>query len=215
MRSPGTGTEAGDGAPWRWEWRVVSEASLAARVRAYEVPGVRQEWEETHLLTADSPHDVRLHGAWLERRRLVRTSSDGLQQWRPTESTEFPVEEAAAIEACDALRIAAPGVALSRVTRGMLLAHLRSPCHHVTELAVTKDRTPLRVLGCEGEHVTLVVNGRRFESIALESADQDEVRRAVVHLGFGTREDESYPAALKRIGGITIASSGPTSHGLT
>jgi hypothetical protein len=77
-------------------------------------------------------------------------------------------------------------------------------------VSITKQRVRLDVGPCRGEHVTLDVGGRHWESVAFEDADPWRVLDAVAALRWSVADNTSYPAALKRITGVTTPDAAPT-----
>ncbi len=188
----------------RWEWRLIEPVGdLLTRVHPLLVGPRAPLLTDLYFVAARSPHGVKIRAERLEVKRRLQCADDGLELWTPSVTEDLPVAWESFAEACAALRIRPPGVRLARVSREAFLVHVRAMRAVVGEVSVTKSRAPLECGGCRGEYVELAIGDARWESIALESEDPDEVRRAVALLGSSVGQNQSYPSALQRFAGFT------------
>ena len=73
---------------------------------------------------------------------------------------------------------------------------------------MSKRRVPLALAPCRGERVALLIAGERWESVAIEGDDPDEVLAAIRRLGFEGIPNTNYPGMLKNL--ITAPGQVPT-----
>lgn len=201
--SPPAPSPAGSVVP-RWEWRSIAKTLPLDRDRLTIAPGAATASAETYLLSTLTPHNIKVRNAMLEIKRLHLRAPDGLEQWRPTARSAFPLDAAALQELCDAWGLpptsipAAPS--LAALLRESVTPH---PALHRVDLV--KRRQRLSFASCGGELVELEIDGQRWISVAFEDADAAAVRAAVTAAGCDVRANLSYPAALKQILGLPTA----------
>jgi len=188
----------------RWEWRSIARALPLDRARLTIAPGAAVTSTETYLLSTLTPHNIKVRNAMLEIKRLQQRAPDGLEQWRPTARSAFPLEAAALRELCDAWGIAPTSVPVAP-SLDALLRDSVAPHPALRRVDLVKRRQRLSLGGCGGELVELEIEGGRWVSVAFEDADAEAVRAAVAAAGLDVRANLSYPAALKRILGLPIA----------
>lgn len=188
----------------RWEWRSIAKTLPLDRARLTIAPGAAAASAETYLLSTLTPHNIKVRNAMLEIKRLHQRAPDGLEQWRPTARSAFPLEAAALRELCDAWGLPPTSVpaapSLAALLRESVTPH---PALHRIDLV--KRRQRLSFAGCGGELVELEIEGERWVSVAFEDADAEAVRAAVTAAGCDVRANLSYPAALKSILGLPTA----------
>ena len=190
-----------DAAPGRWEWRWIGHQTPVPISRlgyAWSDPPARTA--EAYLVSANSPHNVKVREGLIEVKRLRRVSGDGLEQWSPTVRAGFPLPPADWDEVLDALGLpAAAGV--PPATLESLLEAL-PPGAPVRRIEIVKRRSRLVLAGCPGEWVRLDIEGRRMVSLAFEHERAGAVREALAALGLDPHDNLGYPAALKRLIGM-------------
>jgi len=187
----------------RWEWRMFAQAPfgdrLAHRVRNPAEPPS----EETYILSRSAPHNVKIRGGRLEIKTLVALDSNGLEQWRPTLRATFPIGAAEVVAAYQAWALRAPTSMPRRASIERFLADVVAETAALRPVRITKRRSALTDAGCAGEFVELITDHQTWISVAVEDEDPGRVLAAVRRLGLADRDNENYPAALKRIVGFT------------
>jgi exopolyphosphatase/guanosine-5'-triphosphate,3'-diphosphate pyrophosphatase len=157
---------------------------------------------ETYLLSALSPHNVKVRGNALEVKRREAVDPLGLECWRPTLRATFPLAGGALAELWDAWGIPAPSPLRTTYGFGEFVREIVAPDPALRRVDVIKRRTRLVVDGCPGEHVTLLVRDAHWESLAFEHEDPALVIGVLRRLGLDPAANTSYPAAFKRIVGL-------------
>lgn len=195
------GKSALDTGPARWEWRSVGYRSPVLPSRLGQAPGSpTTRSSETYLVSASSPHNVKIRDGLIEVKRLRRVSGDGLEQWSPTVRGHFPLSSADWHEVLDALGLADAGAGPALGLEELLGAlPAGAPVRRVD---VVKRRSRLVLAGCPGEWVRLDIGGRRVVSLAFEHERVDTVREALAELHLDPHDNLSYPAAIKRLIGM-------------
>jgi hypothetical protein len=186
----------------RWEWRLIARSLPFDRARLSFAPGPPKVSSETYLLSSRSPHNIKVRGGVLEIKRLQQRATDGLEQWRPTARSTFPLDADTRVELWDAWAIAAPPGLTAVPSLPDLVREVVSPHPELRQVDLVKHRTRLSLAGCNGELVELEIAGERWISVAFEDADPALVRAAAASLGIDVRTNLNYPAALKRIVGL-------------
>ena len=192
----------GDAAPARWEWRWIGHQTPVPVSRlgdAWSDPPARTA--EAYLVSAGSPHNVKVREGLIEVKRLRRVSGDGLEQWSPTVRAGFPLLPADWVEVLDALGLPSNGADAPPDTLDGLLESL-PPGASVRRVEVVKRRSRLMLAGCPGEWVRLDIEGRRMVSLAFEHEQADTVREALGALQLDPHDNLNYPAAIKRLIGM-------------
>ena len=185
----------------RWEWRWIGHQTPVPVSRlgyAWSDPPARTA--EFYLVSAGSPHNVKVREGLIEVKRLRRVSGDGLEQWSPTVRSGFPLLPADWAEVLDALGLPA-GAGVPPATLDVLLEALL-PAASVRRVEVVKRRSRLVLAGCPGEWVRLDIEGRRMVSLAFEHEQADTVREALAALQLDPHDNLNYPAAIKRLIGM-------------
>lgn len=186
----------------RWEWRRIERALPFDPALLRVASGDTKVSSETYLLSTLTPHNIKVRGALLEIKRLQERAMDGLEQWRPTARSAFPLDAATLVELWRAWGIQAPATLLAVASLADLVRDLVSTHPALRSVDLVKRRDRLSLAGCQGELVELEVSGERWVSVAFEDADPALVRAAVAAVGMDMRTNLNYPAALKRIVGL-------------
>jgi exopolyphosphatase/guanosine-5'-triphosphate,3'-diphosphate pyrophosphatase len=188
----------------RWEWRTFFSEGLPRSLRDRFSDGVAQmrPTDETYILSLATPHNVKIRDGRLEIKEL-EASERGLERWRPTLVTPFPIEGSSIHAACEALGIPAPIVVPRHATVEEFLRDVIEPVATLRVVHLLKRRERHVIEGCMAEVAVLDVGSERWTTLAIEDADVEHLLAAVDHLGIGPRPNVSYPAALKQITGFT------------
>lgn len=186
----------------RWEWRRIERALPFDPALLRVDSGDAKVSSETYLLSTLTPHNIKVRGAMLEIKRLQKRTVDGLEQWRPSARSAFPLDAATLVELWDAWGVQAPATRSAVVSLADLVRELVSTHPALRSVDLVKRRDRLTLAGCHGELVELDISGERWVSVAFEDADPALVRAAVAAIGMDVRTNLNYPAALKRIVGL-------------
>ncbi len=188
----------------RWEWRTFARnlAHIGPRPPADRagIPITREQY----IVSVVSVHNVKIRDDCLDIKTLVNVDALGLQQWLPTLKVPFPIDAAALDATWIAWGLPHPVVERTRCTIDEFFNEIIATEKCLRAVSVKKQRMPMLVQGCPGEHVELKIDGEGWESISFEHADPYRVWRAVRALGLENAENTSYPLALKRIVGFQL-----------
>jgi hypothetical protein len=169
--------------------------SIASRLKR-AMKETRQSTGRSLYLLRDGPDDInaKLRGQQLEIKDLVATER-GFEQWRPRQPLAFPLDTGGVpgFASLPAGRCAGAGefVRACRAA-GYVLVH------------VLKQRRHFELRDVLGEHARTLVNGAALDSIAIESANLDELADLRSLLQLESAENLSYTTALKRVTGIAL-----------
>ena len=206
--SQGIPTEAGSPGSQavvpRWEWRFIGRSLPVDRARLHVTRGDAPTSRETYLLSALTPHNIKVRNAMLEIKRLEEHAADGVELWRPTARSAFPLESAAGVELWEAWGIATPAQVTAVTSLADLVRDVVSRHPALRRVDLVKRRNRLTLAGCNGEIVELEIMGEHWVSVAFEDADPALVRAAVAASGLNSQDNQNYPAALKRIVGLPV-----------
>lgn len=189
----------------RWEWRWIGRELPMPRATlglAGIDPPVTST--ETYLLSARTPHNVKIRGAKIDVKRLRSVAADGLEQWSPTVQAASPVCAPDIQEVYAALDLRVPRVLPDAMAVDALLRRILADTPAVRRADIVKHRTRLATDGCAGEFVEFECRGERWTSLAFESENAEAVRAVLARLGLPSRANLNYPAALKRIVGPAL-----------
>lgn len=188
----------------RWEWRLIARSLPIDPGRLGLEAAVPTASAETYLLSSRTPHNVKIRKQVLEIKRLERQGADGLELWRPTAQSTFPLDAATRAALWNAWGIP-PQPASATETLDRLLLDIVTPRHALWRVDLMKRRTRLSLAACAGELVELEIGAERRVSIAFEDADPSVVTAAVKAAGLAGQPNLNYPAALKEILGLPAA----------
>lgn len=192
----------------RWEWRLIARTLPIDPARLAVDPGGPSAGREAYLLSTRTPHNVKIRNQVLEIKWLERRAADGLELWRPTARSPFPLDPAAR----KALW-AAWGIPPQPADATVSLAALRDVVDRHDDLRLVdliKRRTRLSLAGCAGELVDLEIGAEHCVSLAFEDVDPRTVRAALTAAGLEGFPNLNYPAALKDIVGLPIVGFVPS-----
>lgn len=191
-------TEAPQPIVLRWEWRTFApQLTLPGEWPAAPSPDGAAASDETYFVSLRSMHNVKLRQGRLELKRLRRVDPDGLELWDPVLTVILPATVAALGELWRVWQVAPPGLPDTLLTAADLVQKVVSRSPWLRSVRVSKQRVPLSLAPCNGERVTLLVDGERWESVAVESEDPAKVLAAVRRLGLERLPNTNYPRMLK------------------
>lgn len=183
----------------RWEWRVF-DASPSATLGVVDTAGLpREASNEIYLLSASSPHNVKVRGGQLDVKRLLERDEYGFELWRPVFKRAFPIDAADLSPVWSAWGIAPPPPGRSSYSLDELLRDVVEPNELLREVRVEKERARLTIGECRAEHALLTVAGARWETLAIEDEDPMRLLRARRLLAGVQLEPTDYPRLLKHV----------------
>lgn len=188
----------------RWEWRLIARSLPIDRSTLALDPGTPMSSEEIYLLSAHTPHNVKIRKQLLEIKWRERRAADGLELWRPTARSPFPLDDAAQRALWSAWGIPPQAVGATESLDALQRIIVAAPST-LRRVDLVKRRTRLSLAGCAGELVELEIGPEHRVSLAFEDADPRAVRAAVTAAGLEGYPNLNYPAALKEIVGLPIA----------
>jgi exopolyphosphatase/guanosine-5'-triphosphate,3'-diphosphate pyrophosphatase len=194
----------------RWEWRTFGPdlGDAEARFKALHVVDV-QNSEEIYLVSAATDANVKIRDQLLDIKRLERVDEHGLEQWRPELKAPFPIGASAVARARAVLGLPESRPAASALALEQFIAAMTSASVHVRVVNVRKTRTRYLVDGCISELTTVVADGTKLRTVAIEDADAQKVIAAVRSMALGGLPNISYPRALKQLLGLPIEGAQP------
>ncbi len=193
----------------RWEWRIF-EAFPGAFIASLGPPDVGDvESAETYIVSADSPHNVKIRDGQLDVKVLEQTRPDDLELWRPVFKQPFPVVARDLAPVWNAWAIGEPALPRASYTMEQFLDEVVAPVPELRVVPITKHRAHFTILGCSAERAMVGAARGRWDTLALEDEDPEKILLARRTLGRALPPGTSYPAMLKRIAGM--GSMPPTS----
>lgn len=183
----------------RWEWRVfgdrfpIAEAEFGART-----PTGVQDSDETYLL-APSGDNVKVRDGLLDIKELQEVDAEGLQRWSPILKATFPLSDADAATAAEALGLPPLPMGGEPLTLDALLGSRAVTEGRVRVVPVRKHRVRYSVGGCMTEAADIEVDGRPTRTVAVEGEDRAAVLTTVRAMGLGGYRNTSYPVGLAAI----------------
>jgi exopolyphosphatase/guanosine-5'-triphosphate,3'-diphosphate pyrophosphatase len=181
----------------RWEWRTFGQEFGPAEPRLAAVAAENvQQSAEIYLLSTVPDANVKIRDGLLDIKRLEAVNADGLERWRPVLKEPFPLRASAIAAVYAALAFEAESAPADPLALDGLLAGLISPGSHVRVVNVTKTRTRFHIQGCVAELTSVVANGTKVRTVAIEDTDAAKVIGAVRAMGLDVYPNISYPRGL-------------------
>lgn len=183
----------------RWEWRVFGlELPLSQTELCGAISGPERQSTEWYLLSSASPHNVKLRKGAIEVKRLEEVHASGLERWRPTLRSAFPLDPRLLAEVWDALNVLPPRSAIPLDDEAEFL---RALPRELRAVHLEKRRSPLILGDCPGEWVRLSVAGLDRQSLALEHPDPGFLLQTLRRLHLDPAANTNYPRALAQLVG--------------
>lgn len=187
--------------PARWEYRVFADdlEEQGARLLSGALSHHGERNEDAYLVSRSASNvAVKLRGGRLEAKELL-ARRNGLELWCPILT--------------DARRISLGFLLAEVVSRPvtdldlspddlLLTGQIENFVDHAPGLEmvlVQKERTKLTHAHAISEFVSLVVCGRRLQSVAVESQDIDAVESLLHEIDLAARPNQNYPAFLRGV----------------
>jgi hypothetical protein len=162
-----------------------------------------RESSEIYILSnGNNEYNVKIRYDTLDIKVFVKEEK-GLQQWEPRIRAEFPMKmEILRDDVFSALGAAAPEFNRSEYTLEQFLEDIMMPHPELVLARVIKRRFGYMINECISEIAELLINGAAIKTMALESADTEEVMKVKQKLGLHEYENVNYLLAIKRILGM-------------
>ena len=185
----------------RWEWRSFEykphlwQEAMAGSVRT--TPLVMTS--EIYLPTRRSPCNVKIRHELLDVKQLRTTDAAGLELWEPTLKCGFPLPPETLDALCHDWQCLRPDTVPSLPTPEHLLSFISRSLPDVRIVPLRKWRRRIRLADCDGERVTILIEGRLLESLSLEHQDPAVLLAALKALRLDQEENTNYLRAIKGV----------------
>jgi hypothetical protein len=183
----------------RWEWRIFEPFPGAFIARAGSPAVDEDESIETYILSAASPHNVKIRGGQLDVKVLQQTRAGDLELWRPVFKARFPVDAGSLEPVWDAWGLPLPALLRPSYTVDQFLNGIVALVPGLTALTISKRRAHFTLGGCRAERAVIEVAAGRWDTLAIEDEDPNNLLLAQRAFGRALPRGSSYPAMLKRI----------------
>ena len=183
----------------RWEWRIFEPfpGAFISSVRPPEVGGV--ESIETYILSAASPHNVKLRDGQLDVKLLQETRAGELELWRPVFKQSFPVDARDLAPVWDAWALPPPVLHPTSYSIEQFLHDIVASTPALSAVTIAKQRARFTIRGCRAERAIVTAAGSRWDTLAIEDEDPDQILLAQRTFDRALPRGTNYPAMLKRI----------------
>lgn len=213
-RCEGDVTDAGEA---RFEFRVWADRldEVAGRLRSLSSPLEIRESTETYVVsTAAADANPKARADVLDIKVLVGVHSD-YEQWGVQVKAEFPVDAALlTTELFPLLGVAPPRLERHEYWLPQLVAEVVAPHPDLAAVEVAKHREMRTMNTCIAEITDATIAGHLVQTVAVESADLDDLRRARRALGLDGNDNVSYPRAIRGVLGGPFAAAGQERGGV-
>lgn len=186
---------------WAGNFAMVEEALEAVANRRGSTEGT-----DTYLISAATCRtSAKLRDGTLDIKVMI-DEAVGLEQWRPILKGGFPLRAPLITgEIFAALALDPPPLARAAYTADQFLDEVARRHPRLVVTPVFKRRFKFALDGCRAERVEVRIGGaaaETVETVAVESADQAAVRRAIAALHLDGYSNVSYVAAIKQVIGL-------------
>lgn len=192
----------------RFEFRVWGDRldELGGRLRSLSELLEVRESSETYLVSTEAVDvNPKARADLLDIKTLVGIR-EGFEQWGVRLKAEFPVDAAVlSNELFPLLGVAPPTLVRSEYTLSQLVDELAAPHPNLAAVEVAKRREMHTVSRCIAEITDATIAGHEQQTVAVESADLDDLRRARRALGLDGHKNVSYPRAIRDALGAPFA----------
>jgi exopolyphosphatase / guanosine-5'-triphosphate,3'-diphosphate pyrophosphatase len=187
----------------RWEWRTFGDTFGEAEARLAELPPTRlDDSEELYILSSRIEGSIKVRGGKLDVKRLERRSEDGLEQWKPVATADFPIAATNVASLLAALDVSVPSLDREAYALDELIEEVVGPVDDLVAVPVHKHRAHHLLDGCRAELTELRSGPRTTRTIAVENEDPTVVRATVEAVGLWSRLNISVPRGLARLLGL-------------
>lgn len=187
----------------RWEWRIFEPFPGPFISNVAPVDVGEDESIETYILSAASPHNVKIRGGQLDVKVLQETRAGDIELWRPVFKAQFPVDAHSLGPVWDAWGLPLPAPLRSSYTVDQFLNDIVALMPGLTALTIRKRRAHFTIGGCLAERAVIGVAAGRWDTLAVEDENPDNILLAQRAFGRALPRGSSYPAMLKRSAGAS------------
>ncbi len=183
----------------RYEFRVWGEnlSELRARLNRRATP-VKSSSSETYLVSWKTDEcNVKIRGDAIEIKLLI-AEYRGLEQWKPVLKAAFPLDQSSVADVLlPALEIHPLQLSRSRYELNEFFNEVirTQPDIAIAEVGKTRFRFSLGV--CLAEFTLVLFKDARCQTVAIESADPDELLRLIHEIGLVGADNLSYVRYIK------------------
>ena len=190
----------------RFEFRAWSYdfGNIGSKIESISQSEIELRSQETYIISIEhSLYNIKIRDEYLDIKQLVETDR-GLEHWRPYLKEAFPLTSAFLVEkVIPILGVVLPTKDILSYSAQNFMNILIQPSEKWVVVLVDKHRFKYMLENCIVEKVEVEVNNIKIISFAIESYNADSVLELVNQLEFNTYENLSYPAAIKRILGLS------------
>lgn len=193
----------------RWEWRVF-EPFPGVFIESVRPPSVGENASiETYIVSAASPHNVKIRDGQLDVKMLEDTRDGSLELWRPVFKQPFPIDPRDLAPVWKAWGVPQPPLRRASYTIEQFIDEIVPSIPGLRAVPITKRRAPFTILDCRAERAVVTVGGSRWDTLALEDEDPERILLAQRTFDRALPRGANYPAMLKQIAGTsaTLTSS--------
>ncbi|GBE20816.1 hypothetical protein BMS3Bbin01_00156 [bacterium BMS3Bbin01] len=184
----------------RYEFRAWGDDLDLAQARLLELgTGLeRRQTSEVYIVSRAEETNVKIRAGILDIKRLL-DRRNRLERWKPVFKVAFPVEsQVLSTSVFPLLDVEAPPPAAGLLSEEEFVA-VADRLEGMMAVPVQKARSLVSIGDCRGEAGIVTVDGGRYPTVAVESADPSAVEETIALLGIGGHPNESYPALLRRL----------------
>ncbi len=135
--------------------------------------------------------------------KILLAEHRGLEQWKPVLKEAFPLDRTViATQILPRLDIRSPHLSKARYEKDEFLNEVIGPELEIVIVELSKVRFRFSLLTCLAEFTVVRFNDMTRETVAVESADPDELLRLIHEIGLDGAENVSYVRYIKRMLGI-------------
>jgi hypothetical protein len=191
----------------RWEWRVFEPfpGAFIDRVCPRHLDDV--ESVETYILSAASPHNVKIRHSQLDVKLLEDTRAGDLELWRPVFNHGFPLEAHDLAPVWTAWALPEPILRRVSYTIEQFLNEIVASTPVLRAVTIAKRRARFSIAGVQAERAGLTIGGERWETLAIEDEHPEHILLAQRTFDSAVPRGTNYPAMLKRIAGTDATST--------
>jgi exopolyphosphatase / guanosine-5'-triphosphate,3'-diphosphate pyrophosphatase len=188
----------------RYEFRVWGETlvELKEKLERRAAP-VKAVSSETYLISRATERCNAKIRAGLIDIKILLAEHRGLEQWKPILKAAFPLDRTViATQIFPRLDIRPPHLSRARYEKDEFLNEVIGPEPEIVIVELSKVRFRFSLLTCMAEFTVVRFNDMTRETVAVESADPDELLRLIHEIGLDRAENVSYVRYIKRMLGI-------------
>lgn len=184
----------------RYEFRVWDDELESARLRLFDQGSLyeRRHSSEIYVVSHVEDINVKIRAGIVDIKQLLMVRGS-LERWKPVFNAAFPLDaRVVATSVFARLGVDPPKSDPGGIDQDAFIEAAET-LENVIVVRVRKDRSLLSLGHCRGEASWVQLDDTMLETIAVESADPTAVEAAASDLGIDERQNESYPAKIRRL----------------